>query len=128
MALNNLAWFQSFDPAARRSSLELINRALKLAGPDPELLDTRAVIQLNLDSPREAIRDLEQALKENNTPSLWFHLSLAQNRVGDKAAATESLRNAEQAGFDPGTLHPFEKVDYEKLVKNLSPEARRSGG
>jgi tetratricopeptide (TPR) repeat protein len=128
LALNNLAWFQSFDPAGRRSSLELINRAMQLAGPDPELLDTRAVIQLNLDSPREAIRDLEQALKENNTPSLWFHLSLAQNRVGDKAAAAESLRNADQAGLDPGALHPFEKADYEKLVKSLAPAARRSGG
>jgi tetratricopeptide (TPR) repeat protein len=128
LALNNLAWFQSFDPVGRRESLDLINRALQLAGPDPELLDTRAVIQLNLDSPREAIRDLEQALKENSTPSLWFHLSLAQSRVGDKSAAAESLRNADQAGFDPGTLHPFEKADYEKLMKSLSPEARRSRG
>ena len=128
LALNNLAWFQSFDPAGRRASLDLINRAVQLAGPDPELLDTRAVIQLNLDNPREAIRDLEQALKENNTPSLWFHLSLAQNRVGDNAAAAESLHNADQAGFDPGALHPFEKAAYEKLVKSLSPAARRPGG
>src|SRR5205807_8128332 len=38
LALNNLAWFQSFEPADRGSSLDLINRAIRLAGPDPELL------------------------------------------------------------------------------------------
>ena len=126
LALNNLAWFQSFEPADRGSSLDLINRAIRLAGPDPELLDTRAVVRLNLDSPREAVHDLEQALKDTATPSIWFHLALAQSRAGDRVAAAESFRLAEEAGFDPGALHAFEKGSYEKLVKTL-PQRPKGG-
>ncbi|HLJ09609.1 MAG TPA: hypothetical protein VKU82_00395, partial [Planctomycetaceae bacterium] len=127
LALNNLAWFLSYDPAQRGASLELINRAIRVQGPDPELLDTRAVVRMNLDHPQEAVQDLEQALKEVNSPAMWYHLALAQNRVGEKDAAAESLRLAEEAGFDPTALHPLEKSDYEKLLNSLPQSKKRAG-
>ncbi len=128
VALNNLAWFLSFDAQDRGSSLEMINRAIRLAGPESELLDTRAVVRLNLDQPQEAVQDLEEALKETSTPTIYFHLAVAQSRGGDAAAAAESFRLAEQAGFDVNTLHPLEKEAYEKLVKSLPQPGRRVGG
>jgi tetratricopeptide (TPR) repeat protein len=120
MALNNLAWFLSFEPRGQREeSLELINRAIRVAGPHSELLDTRAVVQLNLDNPAEAIADLGIALQDAATSSMWFHLAVAQSRKGDQAEAAEALRRAEQAGFDPQSLHPLEEASYEKLIKSL---------
>lgn len=118
-ALNNLAWFLSFDRADRDSSLDMINRAIQLAGPHPELLDTRAVVQLNLGNAADAVADLGSALQEGGTASMWFHMAVAQNRKGDKAEAAAALKQAEEAGFDPQSLHPLEKGTYDKLIEAI---------
>ena len=49
--LNNLAWLLSHRDRASPGALELINRAIDVAGEDPGLLDTRAVIFLQLGQP-----------------------------------------------------------------------------
>ncbi|HLJ10862.1 MAG TPA: tetratricopeptide repeat protein, partial [Planctomycetaceae bacterium] len=126
VALNNLAWLISYQPVDRDTSLSYINRAIQLIGPLADLLDTRAVIRLNLDRPREAIQDLEDALKEVANASIWYHLALAQLKIGDKPRAAESFRKAEDAGFDPKSLHSLERSGYEQLLKQLGTDKRRA--
>jgi tetratricopeptide (TPR) repeat protein len=126
VALNNLAWLVSFDSVERETALSLINRAIQLVGPVPDLLDTRAVIQLNRDKPREAIADLEDALKEVAKAAIWYHLAVAQLKIGDKVAAADSFRKAEEAGFDPKSLHSLERTSYERLLKQMPADARRA--
>ena len=126
VALNNLAWLVSFESAERETALSLVNRAIQLIGPVPDLLDTRAVVRLNLDRPREAISDLEEALKEVGKPTIWYHLALAQLKTGDKLAAAESLRKAEEAGFDPKSLHSLESNSYQLLKKQMPADSRRA--
>jgi tetratricopeptide (TPR) repeat protein len=126
VALNNLAWLVSFEPIERETALGLINQAIKLVGPVPDLLDTRAVIRLNLDRPREAIADLEDALKEVARAGIWYHLAVAQLKIGDKVAAADSFRKAEEAGFDPKSLHSLERSSYQQLLKQMPADARRA--
>lgn len=126
VALNNLAWLTSFLQGERDGSLSLIDRAIRLRGPLPDLLDTRAVVRLNLGRPREAIKDLERALSEAPNASMYMHLALAYLKVEDKDQAADSFAKAEQAGLDPKTLHSFERVGYEELLKKLPRDNRRA--
>ena len=57
MALNNLAWLLAFKQApARDEALVVINKAIDLVGPSPELLDTRGVVYLMLAQATERLR------------------------------------------------------------------------
>src|SRR5262249_17639588 len=46
IALNNLAWFLTLQGDAGKGALEAVERAIQLAGPRAELLDTRGMIKL----------------------------------------------------------------------------------
>lgn len=124
IALNNLSWMLSFMPTDRSACLPLVNRAIHLRGPVADLLDTRAVIHLNLNKPRDAIKDLKSAYDEVGSPSILFHLAQAQLRAGDADAARETYRQAELAGFDPKTVHPLERPGLDELTKGLVDSRR----
>lgn len=124
IALNNLSWMLSFMPKDREVCLPLVNRAIHLRGPVADLLDTRAVIYLNLNKPRDAIKDLKSAYDEVGSASILFHLAQAQLRAGDADAARETYRQAELAGFDPKTVHPLEQPGLEELTRGLVDSRR----
>jgi tetratricopeptide (TPR) repeat protein len=127
VVLNNLAWLVSFLPVDRESSLRYIDQALQLAGPVATLLDTRAVIQINLKKPGDAVRDLEQALLEvQDNPGIWYHMALAQLRLGSRAEATEAWKRALALGFDPSSLHALERDGYDSLVNALETGNQRA--
>jgi tetratricopeptide (TPR) repeat protein len=128
VALNNLAWIVSFRPVGKEAALELIDRAVLVAGPIPDLLDTRAVVYMNLDRPKEAIRDLEQALEEVATASIWFHMALAQRAAGNLDKATEAFRKAEEAGLEARSLHPLELDQYNDLKQAVGQDRRSASG
>jgi cellulose synthase operon protein C len=124
VALNNLAWLLSFRPVEREVCLAMIDKAIKLRGPMADLLDTRAVIRMNLNKPGEAVQDLRDAYDEVSNASILFHLAQAQLRVGNTDAAAQAFRDAQAAGFDPKTLHPLERSGYEELIKGLGNDRR----
>ncbi|MBY0375506.1 MAG: tetratricopeptide repeat protein, partial [Bryobacteraceae bacterium] len=126
VALNNLAWLLSFQPVDRDVCLELIDRAIRLQGPMADLLDTRAVVRMNLNKHREAVQDLRDAYDEVSSASILFHLAQAQLRVGNAEAAAQALRDAQAAGFDPKSLHPLEQPGYDELLKGLGGDNRRA--
>src|SRR5439155_13147133 len=67
LALNNLAWTLSLDrkdQAKVRESLAHIQRAIDLAGPLDELLDTRARILFESGQPEAGLRDMCEAVNE----------------------------------------------------------------
>src|SRR5205085_6880489 len=75
VALNNLAWLLAGKQGKDAEGLELVQRAIEQHGPRPELLDTRAVVYLNLGMNKEAVRDLEKVVRDAPTPSRYFHLT-----------------------------------------------------
>jgi cellulose synthase operon protein C len=121
---NNRAWLMSFKEGEGKDALDDINQAIKIMGPVPDFLDTRGVIQLSLKQTKDAISDLETAVKNNPSPSKFFHLAQAYFQANNKEKARQYLREAKARGLDrtrvgPGALHSLEEEAYQKLVTEL---------
>jgi tetratricopeptide (TPR) repeat protein len=122
LALNNLAWLlaqRSTGTGKASRALELVNRAIAVYGPRGELLDTRAVVYLALKRPAEARADLDEALKDVQTPTRYFHLARAYYLAGDRKAAARELRRATELGLKPDHLHPAEQAQFPRLFEDL---------
>ena len=122
VALNNLAWLlgQKADHAAE--ALALINRAIDKHGPRPELLDTRAIVELNFGNVEQALRDLERVVNESPTPTRLFHLARAHERMKNTSSALAMLRQATDMGLTPQQLHPIEQPEFQRVSAELRRE------
>ncbi len=101
-------------------ALTLIQHAIDQYGPRPELLDTRAIVQLNLGSVAPALHDLERVVNEAPTPTRLFHLSRAHEKARNLPSALASLRQANAQGLTPDQLHPAERVEYRRVSAELT--------
>jgi tetratricopeptide (TPR) repeat protein len=117
VALNNWAWLLALKEGRGSEALKLVNRAIALAGPEPGLLDTRAVIYLALGRNDEAIEDLDQILRDAPNPAAYFHLALARRAQKDPVAARQAYLKARKEGLKENDLHPLELAAYRKLAK-----------
>ncbi len=103
--LNNLAWSLAFlDEPLTKEALKLIDHAIEVAGSDPSLSDTRAVILIRAGLYDEAIRDLkvaqEMPTQRPTLPrSIAAHLAWAYQGKGQIDEARQAFRQAEARGF-----------------------------
>jgi tetratricopeptide (TPR) repeat protein len=115
-ALNNLAWLVAVQAGKGEEALELIGRALELAGPIAGLLDTQACVYLAMDRPEQAVGKLEQAVSEEPTGTRYFHLALALSRAGRGAAAGDAWRKAvNDQLLTERQVHALERAEFRKL-------------
>src|SRR5262249_25160836 len=100
-SLNCLAWLLALrDQGKTGDALGLINRAIEIRGPDPTLLDTRAVVLIRSGQPKKAAEDLRQAQKLNpKNPSPALHLAWAFQMSGQLDEARQVLRTADELGW-----------------------------
>jgi tetratricopeptide (TPR) repeat protein len=119
VALNNLAWLLTLKEHRPDPALQLAELAIKEYGPIPELLDTRAVIQMQRGQNDLAVKDLEVALAQDPTPTRLFHLAAAHLSGKNEAAAREALQKAMALGLKAETLHPLEREQYKRLMEQL---------
>ena len=117
--MNNLAFLLAFRTEKAAEALSLVNRAIDMAGPLPDLLDTRALIYLRLGTPNHALGDLDMAIQDAPSASLYFHRALAQ-RVNDRAGAVDSLAKARALKLARESLHPLEQPAYDDLLAALA--------
>jgi hypothetical protein len=92
-------------------------------GPQPDLLDTRAVVLLAQRQPRLAIADLETAMAlDAPTGPREFHLARAHKMANNSEAAVRSFREAKKRGLKRELLHPLEALvcstDLDELDKH----------
>jgi tetratricopeptide (TPR) repeat protein len=120
-ALNDLAWVLSQrEPSKLQEALELINRAIDVAGENPFLLDTRAVIFLQLRQPDPALQDLGKSLAlRPSSRASYFHLARAHLMAGKHASSLAAFRRAEELGLKLETVDPLEREAYQKLRQEL---------
>lgn len=116
-ALNNLAWNLALRNKLTDDAMTMIDRAIALAGPAPQLLDTRACVWLAQHNVSKAMKDVKAALSEEPSAGLHFHMALALAESGDKDAASKSLKTATTQGFKP--RHPLERQQLAELKKKL---------
>jgi len=116
--LNNLAFIlgSEGDPQA----LEMINRALSIAGPDASLLDTRAMIHLKRGDAASAVADLNQAVALNpRKPILQVRLAEAFQAEGKPDQAKGSLQKADELGVASVALDPRDQETLDRLRRDL---------
>lgn len=119
--LNNLAWLVVLKDRQPDQAGQLVDRAIELAGPQPEFVDTRAVIQLAAGQPDRAIATLEDAAIQPPRASMAFHLAQACYAEGDLPKARAVLATASRLGLKESVafLHPLEREAYHQLVAAL---------
>lgn len=119
VALNNLAYLLSAKGGQYDRALERMDQAQKVAGPVPDLLDTRATILLQSGRPgaaEEAVKLLRAAVDQAPSGVAYFHLAQAELAAGRPADAAGAWRQAAQLGLAAVDLHPLERADYDKLA------------
>ncbi len=122
VALNNLAILLSHGKTDSAEALTLINQALELAGPDAELLDSRALIYLRAGQAAPALRDVQQAIVQVPMPSKTLNFRLAQVQLANKnrAAAIEAMAKAKKLGLQANDLVIAEREEFQKLAAELN--------
>jgi tetratricopeptide (TPR) repeat protein len=120
--LNNLAWMLALSekPGGSDEALRLIQQAMNLDGETPDLLDTRAVINLARNQADPAIKDLEDAIRVSPTPDKYFHLARAYFLASRHDDARAALRKAQELGLTVIGVHPMERKAFEKLLVDLA--------
>jgi tetratricopeptide (TPR) repeat protein len=91
-------------------AMRLVEKAISIAGPAPELLDARAVVYMALAQPAKARADLDAAIAQRPNPVWYYHRAQALKALGDRKAADQSLARAMQLGFKREMLHPLEQL------------------
>ncbi len=121
MALNNLANILALKGARLEEAFGYIEKAISLAGQTPELLDTRAMVNLRRANPGLAVQDLEDAVGiAGVAPAfLYAHLAQAQLATKDQVAAAKTYHQARNVGFQIDMLHPLEREAFRKLLPSL---------
>jgi tetratricopeptide (TPR) repeat protein len=119
-ALNNLALLLALRGRDGREALALIEKALKIAGPNPALLDTRATVYcLALGDPRRAADDLSRALKRRPDAATYFRQALIELRLGNVEGARQSFAKGTELGLQITRLHPLERPLFRQLETEL---------
>jgi tetratricopeptide (TPR) repeat protein len=118
--LNNLAMMLAENAEGRAESLELIDRAITIAGQQPGLLDTKGAILLYHGEARQAVILLEAAAREAGTDARHrFHLAAAYRGVGDAMRAKEQLQAALAQQLEKQVLTPTDRRMLSELKAAL---------
>ena len=113
--LNNMAWTLSEDLNRPEEGLKQANEVLSRIGWQPNLIDTRGVIEIRLGQLDDAIKDLEQAAAALPTGPVYFHLARAFQKKGRMAEFRASRDRARQAGIRLEQLDESE-IDQWNLI------------
>jgi len=119
IALNNLAVFLSLRGLKLDESMQLVNRAIELAGPVATLLDSRASVYLALGKWQQSLDDLSMALAEEPTGIRFFHQAQAYALGGKKKEALAAMKMADGYGLKVEHLQPLERAGYRQIKEDL---------
>ncbi len=115
-ALNNLAALLALQGIKIEEALALVNRAIDLQGPDPQLIDSRATIYLALRKLELAMQDINAALEDEETAVRLFHKAQILTAANRDEEAASTMLAALRKGLKPEMLHPLELPAYQKLL------------
>jgi tetratricopeptide (TPR) repeat protein len=114
-AMNNLAVLLALQNSKLDDSLQLVNRAIEIAGPVGAMLDSRATVYIAMGRSDKALADLTVALADSETPVRLFHQAQAYDQAGRRGDASSAIDKAMQKGLTKEMLHPLELPAFEKL-------------
>lgn len=123
LALNNLAVVLSELPTRRQEALQYIDQAIDIAGPQPVLLDTKAMAVLESDAQQAVTLLLEATSIPDPNPLYHLHLAFAYQRLGEFEQAERALQQARANDLDVPQLS---RADAEMLKALESTMQKRS--
>ncbi len=122
-AYNNLAVLLALSGKNTDEALELINRAIDLAGSQPSLLDSRAVVRIKREEYQQAQEDLDVILADRagKIDPIWlFHKAFALWKAQNSDQARDVLRKARNDyNLERAKVDPLERSMYDDLEKGL---------
>jgi tetratricopeptide (TPR) repeat protein len=110
-AMNNLALQLALQKRKPEEALELIQRAIRIAGPRPALLDTRSVVYFTAGNNAGALADLDQAISTAPQAVWYCHKARVLRAMHHEAAAREAEVKAQELGLRPELLHPLDRAE-----------------
>jgi tetratricopeptide (TPR) repeat protein len=119
LALNNLAFLLAVHESRPDEALRLIDRAMTLAGPTADLLDTQGSVYLSARKPDLARKALRQALAQAPSAGAYFHLAQAELVAQNRSEARRAFRKAAWLGLRADALHVSERPALAKLARDL---------
>jgi tetratricopeptide (TPR) repeat protein len=127
VALNNLAYLLALT-GTPEEGLALVNTAIREHGPLPVFLDTRALVYLKSGQVKDALRDLDQAIPAEPTPTKYFHRAQACQMNNSRTEAAGAVAKGKEVGLSRSALHFMERTAYDELGGWLTPKSARSTG
>jgi Tfp pilus assembly protein PilF len=109
VALNNLACLLALKGEPGEEARQHIESAIAEAGPQPELLDTLALVHLRGGRAEPALKALQQAVAREPSAAKYFHLAQAHLLAGERPAAKEAYQKALALGLKGADLHKLEQ-------------------
>ncbi len=99
--------------------MELLDKAIGLAGPRPGLLDTRAVILSRNGQHQNALSDLEEAIAQEPDGVRYFHLAQVFLALDKKDEASRAWKRSGELGVKPFEVHALERESWSMLQQVL---------
>lgn len=122
IAMNNLAVLLALREtrsAKLDEALQLINRAIQIAGPLPAMLDSRASVHMAQKNLDLALADLKLGIAIAPTAVKYFHRAQAHLLAGNQAEAVKAMQSAVKLGLVRDDVHKLEIDTYQKLAALL---------
>jgi tetratricopeptide (TPR) repeat protein len=120
-ALNNLSLIYAEAPGRSGEGLELIQRAIRMAGPQPNLVDTRGLVHLARKDYLAAVNSFQEAVAQVRKPIYLLHLAEARRLSGNYQAAQQSLNEAISVGLDKVPLNLLDQKIHKNLLNLRTP-------
>jgi tetratricopeptide (TPR) repeat protein len=120
--LNNYAFFLALSDGNLSTAQSLIDKAILLAGPLADLLDTRGYVMLAAGRSKNAVADFQAAVKTRESAERYFHLAVALSKSDPskpKLALTAYERALELGLNERMPTHPREQTQLKQLLAFL---------
>jgi tetratricopeptide (TPR) repeat protein len=126
--LNNLAVMLTVSRKNLPEALEMIERAIRTAGPIAQMLDTRACVFIAMKEPEKALADMKDVLAAGKKAETLFHYAQALEIAGQSNAAAKAMQEALQMGLTEKSLMTPEVPTFKRLQEKadkLSPPKKQ---
>ncbi|MGB1927186.1 MAG: hypothetical protein ACPHL6_11670, partial [Rubripirellula sp.] len=113
--LNNMAMTLAELPGRVGDAMKSVDRAIKLAGEDPELLDTKGFVLMKSGDLNGAEKIFRQAFNATQEPRFQFHEIMTLLAQEKQEEAKKSFRSLDVKRLNPAGLTVAERKQLETL-------------
>jgi hypothetical protein len=114
--MNNYAFFLAVAARDLNLATTLVDKAISIAGPLPELVDTRGYVSLATGDYANALKDFLAEVNMCESPMGYLHLSVAYSNLSQPQLASEAMARANETGLAEIAINSR----HEQALKSLS--------